>query len=330
MQKVVGSNPISRSEVLKMASANRKGSRRKQGRSTRRGGILRRGKEENTTENTEAKSEGQGSAEKAKPEKAKAAESKIAESKDAPKQPESEKVSSLLETTSQEVKQLLEAADDAAQKIREAARSDVKSGDKPSGDKDEVSSLIERTNEEVQQVLESADEAAEKIRDEARAEAHQFIEEARRRAEDVTNEQMDRVSRVTERLLEDLSAVEQQLAALRTSFDHAMEAMGGDLAIEETAVWESQNGAPEQEEESELRRRLGRRHQRKTAAPREPDGISEGARLLALQQLMAGVDADVIESRLKKEFGIENPKPILEWMGLQAEQKPEQKTEKKS
>jgi hypothetical protein len=84
-------------------------------------------------------------------------------------------------------------------------------------------------------------------------------------------------------------------------------------------VWDTQqNGAPEVEEDSELRKRLGRRRQRKPVQE-EPDGISEGARLLALQQLMAGVDADVIEQRLKKEFGIEDPRPILQWMGLQGE-----------
>jgi hypothetical protein len=38
-----------------------------------------------------------------------------------------------------------------------------------------------------------------------------------------------------------------------------------------------------------------------------------------MQQLTAGVDANVIQERLTKEFGIKDPKPILEWMGLQAE-----------
>ena len=61
------------------------------------------------------------------------------------------------------------------------------------------------------------------------------------------------------------------------------------------------------------------RNRRQRKAAQEPEGISEGARLLALQQLMAGVDADVIATRLEKEFGVENPRAILEWMGLQVQ-----------
>lgn len=236
-----------------------------------------------------------------------------------------EKVSSLLETTSQEVKQLLEAADDAAQKIREAAQTDAeteqKSGSSTPGG--EASTLINRTNKEVRQVLESADEAAEKIREEARAEARQFVDETRRRAEDVTNQHLAKVSKLSEQVLGELTSVQGQLESLRAAFDQAIGAMRVDVGIggvESEEVWETaQNGAPEVEEESDLRRRLGRRRQRKSA--QEPEGISEGARLLALQQLMAGVDADVIASRLEKDFGIENPRAILEWMGLQVQPK---------
>jgi F0F1-type ATP synthase membrane subunit b/b' len=293
-----------------MASADRKETGRKQGHAHRRGGVLRRG---SRRKDEEASSESKRETDRTSPEAVKGDA--------APKSGQSEKVSSLLETTGEEVKQLLEAADDAAKKIREAARADAKSaGDDESGDGDEVTSLIARTNKEVQQVLESADEAAEKIRDEARAEARQFIDDARRRAESVTNEQMHRVSEMTEHMLDELSGVQRQLESLRGAFDQAMRTMSADLGSQETEVWATQqNGAAGREEEpSDLRRRLGRRRG-KTVGAEEPEEISEGARLLALQQLMAGVDADVIEERLKKEFGIENPKPILEWLGLQAE-----------
>lgn len=230
---------------------------------------------------------------------------------------QAERVSSMLETSGEEVKQLLEAADDAAKKIREAAKTDLPESD-ASEDSDGVSSLIARTNREVQQVFESADAAAEKIREEARAEARQSIGEARRRAETVTNEHMDRVAQMTEHVLGELSRVQRQLETLRGAFDQAVKTMSANLGTEQTEVWEAQqNGAVGAEEAStSLRRRLGRR--RKMIPPQEPTGISEGARLLALQQLMAGVDPDVIEERLTKEFGIDDPKPILEWMGLQA------------
>jgi cell division septum initiation protein DivIVA len=237
---------------------------------------------------------------------------------------DSDKVSSLLATTGKEVKQLLEAADDAAAKIREAHKETTTAGDEGSGDSDKASSLIARTSREVQQVLESADEAAEKIREEAREEARQFLRQAQRRAESVTSEHMDRVSAMTERVLDEVSGVERQLEVLRTAFDQAIKTMGADLGIEQTGVWDTQeNGATTniEEQSASLRRRLRRRRRRKFIAPQEPEGISEGARLLALQQMMAGVDSKVIEARLKKEFGIEDPQPILDWLGMQQEKR---------
>jgi F0F1-type ATP synthase membrane subunit b/b' len=292
-----------------MASANRKETGRKQSHASRRGGVLRRG---SRRKDKEGSAESQKQPDSGSPEAVKG--------DPASKPADGEKVSSLLETTGEEVRQLLEAADDAAKKIREAARADAASGDDEPDDGDEVSSLIARTNKEVQQVLEFADDAAEKIRQEARAEARQFIDDARRRAESVTNEQMHRVSDMTEHVLDELSGVRQHLEALRGAFDEAMKTMSADLGADETEVWERQgNGAAGADEEpSDMRSRLARRRAKMVPA-QEPEGISEGARLLALQQLTAGVDADVIEKRLKKEFGIENPTPILEWMGLQAE-----------
>jgi vacuolar-type H+-ATPase subunit H len=290
MQKVVGSNPISRSRGQKMSTGNRKQRNRNQSRTSRRGRARGGDNGEGTPQAQEAS-----------------------------KQPDGQEVSSLLETTGQEVKQLLEAADDAAKKIREAAQTEVDTDSGSGSGGGEVSTLINRTNKEVRQVLESADDAAEKIRDEARAEAAQSVDEARRRAEAVTSEHLDRVSKLTEQVLGELTGVRQQLESLRGAFDQAINAMAVEIGGETGEVWETQqNGAPEAEEDSELRKRLGRRRQRKPAQE-EPDGISEGARLLALQQLMAGVDADVIEQRLKKEFGIEDPRPILQWMGLQSE-----------
>jgi vacuolar-type H+-ATPase subunit H len=292
-----------------MTESKRKQAQRKRGRAERHSGVLRRRKQDDeASKPAQAKPDPQASAAK--------------QGGADPKLDDTSKVSSLLETSSKEVKQLLEAADDAAEKIREAAKADaqVASDDQSgeSGKSGEAMSLISKTNTEVQKVLEAADDAAEKIREEARGEARQLIEETRRRAESVTSEQMNNVSQMTEQVLGELSAIQDQLETLRIAFDHAIEKMGVDLGVEQSSVWDTQNGVIEGEEESaELRSRLGRR--RKPAPAPEPDGISEGARLLALQQLMAGVDADVIQERLTKEFGIKDPKPILDWMGLHAE-----------
>jgi uncharacterized phage infection (PIP) family protein YhgE len=289
-----------------MTESKRKQAQRKRSRAGRRGGVLRWRKQDD-----EASKQARG---KPDPQSSNAKKGGAD-----PQFDDSSKVSSLLETSSEEVKQLLEAADDAAEKIREAAKTDAQAArDDESGKASEAMSLISKTNKEIQKVLEAAEDAADKIREEARGEARQLIEETRRRAESITGGQMNHVSQMTEQVLGELSAIQDQLETLRSAFDQAIERMSADLGVDQTSVWDTQNGANDGEEESaELRSRLGRR--RKTVPAQEPDGISEGARLLALQQLMAGVDADVIQERLTNEFGIKDPKPILEWMGLQAE-----------
>ncbi len=288
-----------------MTESKRKQAQRKRSRAERRSGLLRRRKQdEEASQPGPVKPDPQAS---------------DAKEGGAAKVDDGSKVSSLLETSGKEVKQLLEAADDAAEKIREAAKADAQvASDDQSGGASEAMSLISKTNTEVQNVLEAADDAAEKIREEARGEARQLIEETRRRAESVTGEQMNHVSQMTEQVLGELSAIQDQLDTLRRAFDQAIQKMSVDLGVEQSSVWDTQNGASDGEEESaELRSRLGRR--RKTVSVSEPDGISEGARLLALQQLTAGVDANVIQERLTKEFGIKDPKPILDWMGIHAE-----------
>jgi hypothetical protein len=45
-------------------------------------------------------------------------------------------------------------------------------------------------------------------------------------------------------------------------------------------------------------------------------GIPEGLRLLTTQMSVAGADRDEIAERLRDEFGVDNPEPILKNMGL--------------
>jgi hypothetical protein len=232
----------------------------------------------------------------------------------APAAEEGRNVSSLLETSGEEVKQLLAAADEAAAKIREAAQAEA-DPEADESERGEAISLVSRTNNEVQKVLEAAEEAGEKIREEARVEARRIIDETRRQAQAAATERMEKISQMTEQLLGELAGVQERLGSLRTAFDQAMEKMGSELSSAGVEVWEAENGAPDDEETADLRRRLGKR--RKMVPQQEPEGVSEGARLLALQQLMAGVDAEVIEERLSKEFGIKDPKPILDWMGVE-------------
>jgi hypothetical protein len=285
-----------------MSDSERKQTRGKTRRGSRRERVLRRGRQK----------------EEGAPQEKNGAAS--ATGKNGGKELAGNDISSLLEMTGEEVKELLKAADDASKKIREAARSGQASAvADPEAGKEATSLIVGKINKEVQQVLESADEAAERIREEAQGEAQQLIEEARRRAEGETARHIQMVTNMTEQVLGELGAVRDRLERLQAAYDQAIASMGEKLGVDPSRVWETQqDGEPEAEEESdELRQRLGKRQPRKQSS-QELEGISEGARLLALQQMMAGIDPAVIEERLKNEFGIKDPKPILDWMGVHA------------
>lgn len=46
------------------------------------------------------------------------------------------------------------------------------------------------------------------------------------------------------------------------------------------------------------------------------NGIPEGLRLLTTQMSVAGADRDEIAERLRDEFGVDDPEPVLKNMGL--------------
>lgn len=237
---------------------------------------------------------------------------------DNPQLIDGEDVSSLLASTSQEVQQLLEAADDAAGAIREAAQTEDRAdGDQGSEGSNEVSSLLARRSEKIQRVLESADEAAAKIRAEARAEARQSLEESRRRVEFVTRNQIDQVVGLTEQVLGEAAVVQHQLEALRDSFERATKALDTQLVAEKPENERPKDYGEQSDVEDLHARRLGQRRPRKIIASKgEPAGeISEGVRLLVLRQIMAGEDSEAIEAQLRDDFGIEDPAPIVEWIG---------------
>jgi hypothetical protein len=228
-----------------------------------------------------------------------------------------EKVSSMLKMTGDEVKRLLAAADDAAEKIRQAAEVDspVQTDAESS---DEIYSLVGKINTEAQRILELANDAAEKIREEARGEAKQLIEDTKLRAEHVTAQRMDRVSEMTDQVLTELAAVKAKLDDLQSAYGQAMKSLNADLDDAAGELATSRNGGRGAEPESAaLRRRLGQKDRVKSA---KAEAVSEGARLIALQQLMAGEDREVVASRLKDEFGIANPEDILEDISPQADE----------
>ena len=50
--------------------------------------------------------------------------------------------------------------------------------------------------------------------------------------------------------------------------------------------------------------------------PRGPEGISEGLRLLTTQMSVEGSSRQEIAARLREEYGVKDPEPILKSMGL--------------
>src|SRR5206468_5992740 len=133
-----------------------------------------------------------------------------------------------------------------------------------------------------------------------------------RRIDLLTQYQMDRVNAFARQVAAEASALQEQLETLHRSFDQATAALDTKSATNR----EEDDGTGGEHLQKTLRRRLGR--QRKVIAPQaELSGeVSEGARLLALQYLIAGEAGEVVEARLRDELGIEDPAALLESMSV--------------
>jgi hypothetical protein len=69
-------------------------------------------------------------------------------------------------------------------------------------------------------------------------------------------------------------------------------------------------------EKAASQRRLKPEPARKPRVSAKKDGVPEGLRLLTTQMSVAGADRDEIAERLRDEFGVDDPEPILKNMGL--------------
>jgi vacuolar-type H+-ATPase subunit H len=184
------------------------------------------------------------------------------------------------------------------------------------GERGEISPLLATTSQKVESILKSTNEAAEEIREDARNEARQFLAQARQRAERLTRERMDRIATVTEDLLQQASAVQEQAAALRVALEQATAELSSDLGAGRPGAADRQAASAKTEQEG--RRGVFGRRKRRNLPSRHQGEISEGVRVLALQQLTAGADRETIEARLRADFGIEDPSAILESIEAEA------------
>jgi hypothetical protein len=69
-------------------------------------------------------------------------------------------------------------------------------------------------------------------------------------------------------------------------------------------------------EKAPAQRRIRSGSASKAKKPSRKDGISDGLRLLTTQMSLAGADRSEIADRLRDEFGVSDPEPILKDIGL--------------
>ena len=193
----------------------------------------------------------------------------------------------------------------------------------------DLSPMLAETGERVQAVLDATDRAAEEILDNAKAEAQRYVRETHSRAERLTKERLDRISSLTEELLSQTSSIQKQAQTLSEVLDRSVARLAEDLGIDEerpggtagvaapapSSMGEEEIGGTTEEplagelsaeKPARSGRLFGRRKRSDSGQP------SDGARLVALQMKVAGEDDEAIAQRLKDEFGIGDPAPILE------------------
>lgn len=217
----------------------------------------------------------------------------------------------------------------------------------------DLSPMLSATSERVQAVLDATDRAAEEILDSARAEAQKYVKETHGRAERLTRERLERISTLTEEVLSQTANIQRQADALAKVLEKSVADLGRELGVDQPVVKpagspaggaaqsqgkpESQRAGttsdvvPSAEQKEEVPtaaeeasaggagRLFGRRRKRfGSGNASEEKRVSDGARLVALQMRVAGEEDDAIVLRLREEFGVRDPQPILQSLAEEA------------
>lgn len=205
----------------------------------------------------------------------------------------------------------------------------------------DLSPVLAATSERVQSVILATEQATEKIEAEVKKEAAQYLTDVRERAESLSRSRTDRIASLTEDLMAQAGEVEGQVRKLREALTAATEQLGRELSLgtevapppsAETVSTppKSLGGAdgpgtspaaairaptkpkPSAASESAAsegsKGRFGKRRNRKHVA----QDASAGAQLIALQLSIAGTDRETIAQRLRDDFKIPDPTPILD------------------
>lgn len=178
-----------------------------------------------------------------------------------------------------------------------------------------------RTMAQVQPIIEAAEQAATGILEEAEAQARKQIEEAKAGAEQLAAERAGDMWALTDELIRRAEGVKRQADELLEALEQTRRGAGSALEAGPKAP-----RAPERREQPDATP-LGEVRQievdeveadRVEAEQADPppsalaEPLSEGARLLATQMVVAGSSRAEIARRLRHDFGIEDPDSMLD------------------
>jgi hypothetical protein len=204
---------------------------------------------------------------------------------------------------------------------RDETRDEPRSAPAPAGSSPTAMSSV---GERVETVLEAAEQAAADIRRDAEQWAQRHMEETRRRADALAAQRVQELSSITDDLLARAQAVAKQSDELISALDSASRrTIKAPLRREEDGASEAEqeepSAAPAPAPRAEPASEESASAEAEDGAPPErppPGRVSDGARLLATQMAVAGSSRDTIASRLREEFGIDDPSAILDEAGL--------------
>ncbi len=173
-----------------------------------------------------------------------------------------------------------------------------------------------RTLAQVQPIIEAAEQAATGILEEAEAQARKQVEEAEARTEQLAAERAHDMWALTDELIARAEGVKRQADELLAALEQTRRGVGS--VVEAGPAAGPAPAAPLAEvrkidlDQIEIDRVEVEVDVGGPAAPGALEPLSEGARLLATQMVVAGSSRAEIARRLQHDFGIEDPDSMLD------------------
>lgn len=158
-----------------------------------------------------------------------------------------------------------------------------------------VNAVLKTTQERVVELLEVTERATGDILDSANSEAERLVRETHSRAERLAEERMDRIATLTEDVMAKASSLDREVDQLRSLMRESVKTLAGDLGI----ASRSTQATPVFSNDVVVGSQISGEH-------------SQAVRVLASQLLAAGNSADEVEDRLREEFGIDDPRALID------------------